>query len=111
MQAHIFGEFNQVEENKNRNHDGTGLGLAITKRLVRMMGGDISLQSELGRGSTFVASVTLKHAGPDAASRARLCAGGPRRGSDRPPVFGASRATCWRGWRIWALRISRHAGA
>ena len=64
MQAHIFGEFNQVEENKNRNHDGTGLGLAITKRLVRMMGGDISLQSELGRGSTFVASVTLKHAEP-----------------------------------------------
>jgi signal transduction histidine kinase len=35
MQAHVFGEFNQVEENKNRSHDGTGLGLAITKRLVR----------------------------------------------------------------------------
>jgi signal transduction histidine kinase len=39
MQAHVFGEFNQVEENKNRSHDGTGLGLAITKRLVTNDGG------------------------------------------------------------------------
>ena len=59
LQAHVFGEFNQVEENKNRSYDGTGLGLAITKRLVRMMGGDVSVRSELGTGSTFVASVTL----------------------------------------------------
>jgi signal transduction histidine kinase/CheY-like chemotaxis protein len=64
LQAHVFGEFNQVEENKNRSYDGTGLGLAITKRLVRMMGGDVSVQSELGTGSTFVASVTLHRAAP-----------------------------------------------
>jgi signal transduction histidine kinase len=64
LQAHVFGEFNQVEENKNRSYDGTGLGLAITKRLVRMMGGDVSVQSELGTGSTFVASVTLHRFAP-----------------------------------------------
>jgi signal transduction histidine kinase/CheY-like chemotaxis protein len=76
MQTHIFGEFNQVEENKNRSHDGTGLGLAITKRLVRMMGGDISLHSELGRGSTFVASITLKHAEPMAQGTPAFARGG-----------------------------------
>jgi signal transduction histidine kinase/CheY-like chemotaxis protein len=64
LQAHVFGEFNQVEENKNRSYDGTGLGLAITKRLVRMMGGDVSVESELGKGSTFVASVTLHRFAP-----------------------------------------------
>jgi signal transduction histidine kinase/CheY-like chemotaxis protein len=62
MQEHIFGEFNQVEQNKNRRHDGTGLGLAITQRLVRMMGGDISLQSEPGHGSTFEAKVIVRRA-------------------------------------------------
>ena len=64
MQAHVFGEFNQVEENKNRSHDGTGLGLAITKRLSQMMGGDVTLRSELGQGSTFVASIPLRRPHP-----------------------------------------------
>jgi signal transduction histidine kinase/CheY-like chemotaxis protein len=64
MQDHVFGEFNQVEENKNRSHDGTGLGLAITKRLARMMGGDVALRSEPGQGSTFDATVTLRRAAP-----------------------------------------------
>jgi signal transduction histidine kinase/CheY-like chemotaxis protein len=62
MQAHVFGEFNQVEENKNRSHDGTGLGLAITKRLVTMMGGEVTLRSAPGQGSTFVVTMTLRRA-------------------------------------------------
>ncbi|AHM03391.1 Sensor histidine kinase/response regulator [Roseibacterium elongatum DSM 19469] len=53
MQCHIFGEFNQVEDQANRRHDGTGLGLAITHRLVRLMGGEIWLDSTPGKGSSF----------------------------------------------------------
>ncbi|MEP0209932.1 MAG: response regulator [Paracoccaceae bacterium] len=50
---HIFGEFNQVENERNRQFDGTGLGLAISKRLVGLMGGEIWVTSEEGVGSCF----------------------------------------------------------
>lgn len=59
-QAHVFGEFNQVEDESNRRHDGTGLGLAITKRLIAMMKGDIWLHSDLGRGSAFGFKIPLR---------------------------------------------------
>lgn len=51
--AHIFGEFNQVEDERNRNFEGTGLGLAITERLIKMMDGEIWVESTLGEGSCF----------------------------------------------------------
>lgn len=50
---HIFGEFNQVEDDRNRQFEGTGLGLAITRRLVTLMGGQIWAESEPGVGSVF----------------------------------------------------------
>ena len=53
LQEHIFGEFNQVEDQQNRKFEGTGLGLAITKRLVELMGGEIWLISEKGEGACF----------------------------------------------------------
>lgn len=53
MIEHIFGEFNQVEDEKNRSFEGTGLGLAISKQLVELMGGKIWVDSELGQGSSF----------------------------------------------------------
>ncbi|HGG04436.1 MAG TPA: response regulator [Aliiroseovarius sp.] len=59
MQAHIFGEFNQVEDDRNRKFEGTGLGLAITKQLVELMGGEIWVESEEGVGSCFGFHVTL----------------------------------------------------
>jgi signal transduction histidine kinase/DNA-binding response OmpR family regulator len=59
MQEHIFGEFNQVEDQQNRKFAGTGLGLAITKRLVELMGGEIWLISERGEGACFGIRMTL----------------------------------------------------
>ena len=57
--AHIFGEFNQVESQSNRKFEGTGLGLAISSRLIERMGGEMWVDSELGKGSCFGFKVTL----------------------------------------------------
>jgi signal transduction histidine kinase/DNA-binding response OmpR family regulator len=56
---HIFGEFNQVEDQTNRKFEGTGLGLAITQRLIERMEGAVWVDSELGKGSCFGFRVTL----------------------------------------------------
>lgn len=55
----VFSEFEQVDGASNRKFEGTGLGLAISRRLVRLMGSDIKLQSELGKGSVFFFPLTL----------------------------------------------------
>lgn len=57
--GHIFGEFNQVEDERNRSFEGTGLGLAITKKIVDLMGGEIWVDSEVGKGSSFGFHLTL----------------------------------------------------
>ncbi|MFN5998398.1 MAG: response regulator [Paracoccaceae bacterium] len=56
---HIFGEFNQVEDERNRKFEGTGLGLAITQRLIEHMGGAVWVDSDFGQGSSFGFRVTL----------------------------------------------------
>ena len=61
---HVFGEFNQVEDERNRKFEGTGLGLAISKRLIEMMGGEIWVDSEEGKGSCFGFRVPLPVEGP-----------------------------------------------
>lgn len=48
----VFDEFNQADESMSKRYGGTGLGLSICKRLVKLMSGDISLDSELGVGTT-----------------------------------------------------------
>ncbi|SHK85899.1 response regulator [Fibrobacter sp. UWEL] len=53
----IFGAFQRVDQKKNRNIEGTGLGLNLTKQLVLMNGGDISVRSHYGEGSTFIVSI------------------------------------------------------
>ena len=59
MIDHVFGEFNQVESERNRQFDGTGLGLAITKQLIQLMGGRVWLTSEVGVGSCFGFEIAL----------------------------------------------------
>ena len=59
MVGHIFGEFNQVDDERNRKFEGTGLGLAISEKLIKLMCGDIWAESEEGKGSTFGFSVSL----------------------------------------------------
>lgn len=53
MVDHIFGEFNQVEGDRNRKFEGTGLGLAITRKLVDLMQGELWVESELDHGTSF----------------------------------------------------------
>ena len=62
MIEHIFGEFNQVENERNRQFDGTGLGLAISQRLIDMMEGEIWVTSEEGVGSCFGFRIELEAA-------------------------------------------------
>ncbi|MFD2739628.1 response regulator [Sulfitobacter aestuarii] len=63
MVGHIFGEFNQVENQRNRQFDGTGLGLAISQRLIELMGGEIWVTSQEGVGSCFGFKLALAVAG------------------------------------------------
>jgi signal transduction histidine kinase len=53
QQAKLFEEFTQADSTTAQRYGGTGLGLAITRKLAHMMGGDVTVQSELGKGSTF----------------------------------------------------------
>ncbi|MDR2111005.1 MAG: response regulator [Spirochaetaceae bacterium] len=63
--AKLFQPFEQLDTRKNRNVVGTGLGLAICYRLCRLMGGDLRLESEYGRGSTFTVDIPYSPAHGD----------------------------------------------
>jgi signal transduction histidine kinase/CheY-like chemotaxis protein len=56
----IFKRFTQVDQGIKKKHEGSGLGLAISQNLVELMGGEISVESQLGEGSTFQINIPFK---------------------------------------------------
>jgi signal transduction histidine kinase/CheY-like chemotaxis protein len=70
-QARLFEPFTQADAGVCRRYGGTGLGLAITRRLAHLMGGDATVTSEVGRGSTFTFSFEARPVEGEAAQAAR----------------------------------------
>src|ERR1700727_2301646 len=68
-QSRIFREFEQADERIARSYGGTGLGLSISERIVKRMGGRITLESKPGAGSTFEVSIPLAAAHGDGAAQ------------------------------------------
>lgn len=65
--AAVFDEFVQIESPLQTRHKGTGLGLPLSKKLAELLGGTVSLQSAIGKGSTFTLSIPLDIDRPEAA--------------------------------------------
>ena len=84
-QERIFEEFAQIDNPMQRRVQGTGLGLPLSRRLARLLGGDVSVESVPHVGSTFRATIPLVYAADAAAAAEPACTFLPDR--DRAPVL------------------------
>jgi CheY-like chemotaxis protein len=86
----LFAEYSQLDTKANRKIEGTGLGLAITRMLLDLMGGNVAVESEYGRGSTFTVSIPQEIVDPApigaerAGKMARLDFSGEERPAEAP---------------------------
>ena len=88
QRRHLFQSFSQADPSTSRRYGGTGLGLVISRRFAQMMGGDIQLRSEFGRGSVFTVRLPRRPSAPRPAAGRAPSPGPPTVGP--PAVFGST---------------------
>jgi signal transduction histidine kinase len=72
MQQQVFDEFRQVDGSTTRRYGGSGLGLSLARRLARVLGGEIYVDSVPGQGSTFRVELPIQYREPERLSHSPL---------------------------------------